>query len=162
MYLMDANIFFEAMNRYYESSICPGFWVWMNKECQNRNIASVRPVYDEIREDKRFTTIIHNIADIFLDISDANTVDAYSNVVNYVNRNNVYTRENKDKFMNGADPWLIAKAMTTGYVLVTHEQLVPPDSKKVKIPNICKYFGVTYCNTFDVLRKLNAKFVLNN
>ncbi|MGW8257066.1 MAG: DUF4411 family protein [Thermoguttaceae bacterium] len=32
--------------------------------------------------------------------------------------------------------------------------------KKVKIPNVCRQFGVEYINTFDMLRELAVKFGL--
>lgn len=28
-YLLDANTFIEAKNRYYSMNICPGFWQWI-------------------------------------------------------------------------------------------------------------------------------------
>jgi hypothetical protein len=31
-YLLDANVFIEAKNRYYGFEICPGFWEWLISE----------------------------------------------------------------------------------------------------------------------------------
>lgn len=30
MFLLDANVFIEAKNRYYGFDICPGFWRWLD------------------------------------------------------------------------------------------------------------------------------------
>ena len=43
--------------------------------------------------------------------------------------------------------------------VVTFEKLVPPNSEKVKIPNICEEFDVDYCTLYDMLDRLGAKFV---
>ena len=68
--------------------------------------------------------------------------------------------QTEELFLEKADPWLIAKAMVTGAVVVTHESLVSDNTKKVKVPNICKQFGVSCINTFDFLRGTKAKFGL--
>ena len=65
-----------------------------------------------------------------------------------------------EEFLSGADPWLIAKAMVTGATVVTLEVLNPEIKKKFLIPNICAEFGVDWMNTFDMLYKLEARFVL--
>ena len=67
---------------------------------------------------------------------------------------------NRDHFLAKADPWLIAKAMSSGAIVVTHESLVSDATKKVKAPNICKQFGVQCINTFEFLRQTKAKFGL--
>ena len=71
-----------------------------------------------------------------------------------------YSEPNRSKFLGVADPLLIAKAKTVNGIVVTHESLVPDSSNKIKIPNICKEFGVEYCDTFDLLEILEAQFVL--
>ena len=61
-------------------------------------------------------------------------------------------------FLAGADGWLIAHAMDTGGIVVTHESAVRPDAKKILIPNICAAFGVSCINTYEMLERLNAEF----
>ncbi len=67
-----------------------------------------------------------------------------------------------EEFLGGADPWLIAKAITTGATVVTHEVLNREVKRKFIIPNVCEMFGVPYMNTFELLNKLEARFVLPN
>lgn len=62
--------------------------------------------------------------------------------------------------LDKADPWLIAKAAVMNAVIVTHEALDPPNSKKVKIPNICQVFDVSYVTTYQLLKQLEARFHL--
>ncbi len=40
------------------------------------------------------------------------------------------------------------------------EKLVPPNSKKVKIPNICRAFEVEWLDTYQLLSELGARFTL--
>lgn len=62
-------------------------------------------------------------------------------------------------FLESADLFLIAYAMTDQRVVVTHEQ--PSDTRrKVKIPNVCLAMGVEYMETFQMLLDEAACFVL--
>jgi hypothetical protein len=65
-----------------------------------------------------------------------------------------------DEFLGGADPWLIAKAMTINATVVTHEQLNLAARRKFLIPNVCQHFGVSFVDTFELLNALEARFVL--
>jgi len=72
-----------------------------------------------------------------------------------------YNAGNRDHFLAKADPWMIAKAETTGATVVSHESRLEPNTKKVKVPNICDQFNVHCISTFQLLRALRARFVLN-
>ena len=66
-----------------------------------------------------------------------------------------------EEFLDGADPWLIAKAMTTqDAVIVTHEQFNLQMRRKYSIPNVCQHFGVPWVDTFELLSRTDARFVL--
>ncbi|MOA16474.1 hypothetical protein D3C78_1366900 [compost metagenome] len=67
-----------------------------------------------------------------------------------------------EEFLAGADPWLIAKAMTTGATVVTHEVLNRDAKRKFIIPNICQELNVPFLNTFELLHRLEARFVLSS
>ena len=70
-----------------------------------------------------------------------------------------YTESAKSAFLSKADYFLIAHAHASGLILLTHEK--PENTiNKIKIPNVCRAFEIEYMNTFDMLRKENAKFVL--
>ena len=69
-----------------------------------------------------------------------------------------YDRPNSERFLKGADPWVIAHARVQGGAVVTQETLVGANSRNVKIPNICAAVGVQYMNTYQMLRAMNATF----
>ncbi len=49
MYLLDANVFIEAKNRYYAFDIAPGFWAWLDRAHQHSLAVSIDAVRDELR-----------------------------------------------------------------------------------------------------------------
>jgi len=49
-YLLDANVFIEAKNRYYGFDIVPSFWKWLDRKQISCEIASILPVYNELAQ----------------------------------------------------------------------------------------------------------------
>ena len=160
-YLLDANIFIQAKNFYYGMDFCPAFWDWLDREQRAGSIASISEIETELKghEDELAQWVkARKDGSFFLPVDDIQTQEAYSQVANHVVEH--YDEKHFNPFLNAADPWLIAKAMATGATLVTHKVLVPQGSKKVKIPNVCKAFGVPYINSYALLRLLKAEFIL--
>ena len=48
MYILDTNVFIQAKNFYYGFDIVPAFWDWLDEKQENGQIASIKPVYDEL------------------------------------------------------------------------------------------------------------------
>ena len=81
----------------------------------------------------------------------------FAEIINYVQQNN-RSEADAEKFLSGADPWVIAHALVGMDQIVTHEKRVPEHSKKIKIPNVCDVFGeVTCMDTYQLMRKLKAQ-----
>lgn len=161
IYLLDANAYIEAQNRYYRMTICPGFWDWLDKQFANGQVGSIRMVYDEIfKNADKLADWIKNRQAHFIETDDEETQNIFADIAQFVMEHPEYAEPYAGNFLAAADPWLIAKAKTSGAMVVTHEVLVGAGSKKVKIPNICREFAVDYCNTFDLLEVLQARFVL--
>lgn len=160
MYLLDTNVFIEAQNRYYANDICPGFWHWLDHAMVAGNLASITSVYDELADGDDFLAkwvLDRKDSGWFLDITDMQTQQSFAEVVQFVESIQIYTRPHKDAFLSKADPWLIAKARTNGFEVVTHESF-NANTTKVKIPNVCQNFNIDHHDTFQVLRKLAASF----
>ena len=98
----------------------------------------------------------------FISVSDKETQNKFTEIANFVVSQSDKSQADIANFLSKADPWIVAKAATMDATVVTHEALVPANSKKVKIPNICREFGVEHINTYQMLLKLQAKFVLGN
>lgn len=160
----DANTFIEAKNRYYGLDFCPAFWDWLDVQRDVEEILCVRAIFDELAEGG------DELADWIRDrrghawLRAVNTEDvqlAYRRVVAYVEgRRGHYNDAAIADFMAGADPWLIAYCLAGQHTVVTHELPAPDGRRKVKIPDVCNALAVPWMNTFDALRELNARFVL--
>lgn len=47
-YLLDANCFIEAKNRYYSFDFCPGFWKWLDQQNQLGVVYSIDDIGIEL------------------------------------------------------------------------------------------------------------------
>ncbi|HIE5440263.1 DUF4411 family protein [Serratia ureilytica] len=163
-YLIDANVLIEAKNKYYHMDFCPAFWDWLLRCSAGGKIFSIKNVYDELvsGNDELKDWALQN-RDLFLPVSDKQTQTNLATIVQHVAQQQVSAPMSvgaMDEFLRGADTWLIAKAMTMGGTIVTHERLDVRCKKKFLIPNVCAQFNVPYINTFDLLLALNASFIL--
>ena len=160
-YLLDANIFIEAKQRYYQFDVCPGFWDWLLWHCAGGQCCSVDHVRNELLKinDDLAEWVKNNVnRQAFHDTTAPATTTAYAAVMQWVNGNPQFKVEAQSQFAAGADGWLVAYAMVNDRVLVTHEVHEPAARKRVPIPNVCRQFGVPYQNGFEMLKDLQAKF----
>lgn len=159
--LLDSNIFIEAKNRYYAFDICPGFWEWIDNRC-GTEVGTIVNVRDELidgRDELAEWARERRDADWFLPVDDEPTLENFAAVVQAV-VDGGYKDAAVEKFLAKADPWLIAKAMTVGATIITHEVIEPYSKRRVPIPNVCQVFNVPCVNTFDALRKFSTIFKL--
>ncbi|CDT32179.1 DUF4411 family protein [Vibrio coralliirubri] len=160
-YLLDANTFIEAKNRYYSMVICPGYWQWILQSNIQAGVASIQFIKDELTNgNDDLAQWAKDHSHLFVANDDAPTQLAYATVVQHVMGLTEMKNGAQDEFLRGADPWLIAKAMTTGSKIVTHEKLDRNIKRKILIPNVCEHFKVEYIDTFELLHELEAKFIM--
>lgn len=161
-HLLDANTLIEAKDRYYAMSICPAYWSWLLLQNKALEIGSILPIKEELAKgNDGLTDWVNEHTTLFADVSDAETQTAFGKIaVAVASQSSQMKTGAVEEFLGCADPWLIAKAMTTGAFVVTHEALNPYIKRKFLIPNICQLFNVPYMNTFELLTKLDAQFVL--
>ena len=159
LYLLDANVFIEAKNRYYAFDIVPAFWTWMDYVVV-KNVRTITMVRDEllVKDDPLGDWMrARKDADWILPVDDEATQIAFADIANELDGSQ-YHRPGVEKFLSGADPWLIAKAMTLGATIVTHEVANEMVLRRVPIPNLCRARSVTCMDTFDAMRELQVKF----
>jgi len=161
VYLVDANVLIEAKNRYYSFAICPGFrdaLVWHVGSGSLRSVDVVRTELvggnDDLAEWVKSTAP----GDTFRSTNDGDAVVWYGRVMNWVLGEARFTAAAKDEFANSADPWLAAYAGAHEMTLVTQETPAPLSRNNVKIPDVCRQFGVRWANTFGMLEDLGAAF----
>jgi hypothetical protein len=152
-YLMDSNAFIQAKNQFYRFSFCPGFWDWIAGEHSRANLFSVEMVETELKQGSdELAEWVSNDAPGGLFITPSAAVATTQGVVaRWVNAQKVYAPSEQARFLSRADPWLIAEAIERGHEIITFEEIVPPNSSKVKIPNVAANFGVKCVSLFDAL-----------
>ena len=142
--------------------VVPGFWEWLDLQMDGGSVGSIGPIAqelvtgsDELADWARERT--HRV----LSVDDDATQNAFADIANYVMTHPTFAEPYRTTFLDGADPWLIAKAAATGSRVVTHESKVAADSTKVKVPNVCEAFGVSCLDAYDLLDTLGARLVLD-
>lgn len=163
IYLLDANTLIEAKNRYYRMTVCPGYWRWVQRSQGAGIVASIDLVGEELqRGNDDLAAWARGQVDLFLPVSDDSTQQAFGAVAAHVAAQAGAMKAGAlQEFLGGADPWLIAKALAMGdAVVVTHEQFNLQLRRKFSIPNVCHHFGVQWVDTFDLLSRAEARFVL--
>ena len=83
--------------------------------------------------------------------------ESFSQIAEYVQASYPSTNATQ-RFLDRADPWVIAHATAAGSSVVTLEIAVPPNVQKVKIPNVCYHFDVLCVNTYQMLRELGVRW----
>lgn len=155
-YWIDTNVFIQAKNGPYAFDIAPGFWALLDEMTAEGRIASSTLVRDELlvgmdelaewARERRATSM-------FIE-PDLDTQVAFQEVAQHVSDR--YDSNQAREFLAAADPWLIAHAIASGGKVVTQETRAGENSQRVKIPNVCDFFGVESMNMDDMLRELGA------
>lgn len=162
-YVLDANIFIAAHQRYYGFNICPGFWRALEKQHAEKRLCSIDKVKSELlaAKDRPSDWVQASVPKTFFKgTADKAVIDEFREMVKWVQSESQYTPEAKAEFSNAADGWVIAYAKANGHMVVTHEEFAPESRRKVPMPNVCLEFAVKYCNTFEMLADLGIQFHL--
>lgn len=158
-YVLDANVFIEAKNRYYAFDLVPKFWSILIDQADNGRILSIDRVKEELErgKDELAAWVKEKFDNAFVSTDDEDVIQSYSKVMSWVQAHPQFTDGAKADFAKGADGWLVAYAKVNGCVVVTHEQPSTDVKTRVPIPNVCQAFNVLFDDTFKMLRKLGVK-----
>ena len=162
VYLLDANVFMEAKNRHYGFDTVPGFWDWLDREHARGVVFSIQAVRKELlKKGDELADWAEGCADGFFLHPNRTTHEAVATVNHWVDAQPRFVEEARRRFRKGADPLLVAQALTSSSVVVTHEVSEPGSKVKAKLPDVCTGMKVEYMNPFQMLRAEKAVFVLS-
>ena len=151
---LDADVYIQAKNGPYKFERVPGFWEFLAKQFDEGNIKSLKKVYGELTEGSDIlASWCRRMRPRGICVTaDKAVQECYGRIANYVHTE--YKPHQANEFLRGGDGWVIAHAMATGGVVVAQES---PKSKKgrIKVPNICRVFGVKCIGTYDMLDRLD-------
>lgn len=162
-YIIDSNILIQSYRMEYGFDICPGFWDLMKKAFQASIIVSHRKVYKEIADgEDELAEWVRSLDKGYFPKETEQDLESYTRLCSWAEHGN-YKAAAISVFEGStyADPWICAKAKAEGYVLVTAEKSEPKATKSIKLPDACLALGVDYCNQYELLRNLKARFLLD-
>lgn len=160
IYLLDANVFIEAARRYYAFDIAPPFWEILVHHAANELLHSIDRVKHELErgKDELASWATNQFNDAFASTDEEDVIESYSEIMSWVQAQGQFLDAAKADFATGADGWLVAYAKAKDRIIVTHEQPANDARRKVPIPNVCEAFGVSYVDTFEMMRRLGVRF----
>lgn len=159
-YLLDANVFIEAKNRYYGFDFCPAFWDWLDVRNSAGSVYSIERVGEELGavEDEVSNWAAARNESFFLR-PDSQTLPALVRVSAWATGQS-YEASAVNTFLQAADYYLVGQALARGDTVVTQE-VASTSRKKIKIPDACIGLGISHVTPFAMLRHEKARFVLD-
>ena len=133
IYWLDANVFIQARNGPCSFQRVPQFWVFLSGQLEQGIIRCPKMVYDEM----------------------INGNDDLAAWFKPRRERGLFKPHQASEFLIGADGWLIAHAMNGDGIVVTQESNRSHKSK-IKIPTLCRVFGVRSMDTYRMLDALGA------
>lgn len=163
VWLLDADVFIAAKNRYYAFNICPGFWKSLVHFHRNGTLHSIDKVRNELLTGRTTEDLFRWVRDdlprdFFLDTNAEDVIAAYADIMLWTHRNPQYYDRAKAKFATEADGWLVAYAVARNALVVTNEQSRPESRNRILLPDVCDRFGIRCEDTFSMLRHFNIRF----
>lgn len=173
---VDTDVLERSQRGMLALDIAPGFWAALDAENRAGRVFSVEEVYRELdrhiessRENNQQMGplrewIQQRRASLFIQPGAAESA-AMGRVSSFAIA--TYGPAHCRKFLDGADPWLIAAAMVSGGSVVTNEkpnQLPNPNratgliDSAIKIPNICHQFDVPVATLPQMMRSLGIQW----
>jgi hypothetical protein len=158
-YLLDTNVFIQAKNLHYGLDFCPAFWDWLISSNAIGQVYSIEKVGDEIKAggDELATWASARDENFFLK-PDARILPALGQISSWA-MSQSYEPAAINTFLQIADYYLVAHALTGGYTVVTHE-IASPSTRKIKIPDVCLGRKIKCMTPFEMLRIERARFIL--
>jgi hypothetical protein len=164
LYVVDTNFFIQAHRSYYPLDVASSFWSKVKELADTGKIISIDKVKNEIykNDDELKRWCLANLPQDFF--KDTTIVLAeYSQVVIWAaSKSSHYSSTAIAEFLDAdeADAWLVSFALNglQNRIIVTYEKSQPEIKRKIKIPEVCNQFTVSYVDTIEMFRQLGERF----
>lgn len=157
---VDTNILVSCYRKIYPFDMAPAFWRQL-VEKGGQEIVLIDKVKEEIlrNEDQLANWLKENENNFTIrGVDKLPIIKCYSEIITSVKENQQYKETAKVEFAGIADSWLCAYGMASGDIIVTEEKYEPNVKKRVKIPNVCREFGIDYIGLLEFMRELGIRF----
>lgn len=164
VYVVDSNFFIQAHRATYPLDVASSFWSKVKQLSEQEKIISIDKVKKEIydHQDDLKQWCEENLPESFFrDTQDV--VASYGQVVAWaISRSSHYLATALAEFLEAdeADAWLVsfAHADIANRIIVTHEKSQPDRKNKIKIPDACAHFKISFVDTIEMFRQLGERF----
>jgi hypothetical protein len=157
-YWVDANVFIWGCRDPYPLPDHRPYWDWFESQIDIGNIVSHWKAIDEVLEGEKkgepepiVQWVKTRKAKIIAPPDDEECQSLVGALCQYSYE--TFGPVKTVEFTKGADLFLIARAKLDSGAVVTQES----EKKLVRIPQVCKQFGVTYMDMFQMARELKVK-----
>ncbi len=164
IYIVDSNFFIQAHRAIYPLDIAKGFWKKVKELAGRGIIISIDKVKDELydKNDELETWCKDNLPNDFFKDSSV-VISEYAQVCAWaISQDGHYLPNALNEFLDSeeADAFLVAYGLSDpeNHIIVTQEVSQPTRKNKVKIPEPCNAFNVTYVNTIEMFRQIGETF----
>lgn len=155
-FVVDANVFID-FSRYYPPDIAPTFWPQLLERAVAKQWLSIDRVHVEINRKEDWVSRWANDNDEFFVSTERNDVATeYRRIQEWATHED-YTQAAQDELGRAADGWLVAYAVAEDLRVVTNEVAEPSRRTNVKIPDVCKEFGVDCVDMLGMMRALGIQ-----
>jgi rRNA-processing protein FCF1 len=156
-YCLDANFFVQGWNKYYSPDFCSGYWDIIDNLGKNGIVFIPQEVISELqKKDDNLKKWLKNKKHLEHKI-DLNVQNCLKELYIADPSHKLLTNSEKNRSM--ADPWVIAHAMAQNAIVVTKEvKDTNPNSKKIKIPNVCENMNIECIDDFEFIRRIKLSF----
>ena len=156
---LDSDSLITASRGPYRFSLLPAFWSYIEELGELQILLSSTFVLNELMDggDELRDWARRQSSTTFFRTPSQAVQEANRLIVDRVNNDSRYAPHHIRRFLAKADSWLIAHATVEGGRIITFEK-PEPNSKKPKIPDVGRQFGVSCINLWDFLSELGAGF----
>lgn len=160
-YVLDTRFFVLA--REYYPEIFPSFWEEMDASVRKSVLVSVKEVQDEIAgyggEQAHLVKWMSRHKDIFGSPGEAEQ----EKIIEIMRRFwNALAQQEQGKYLQSADPWVVARAWTIKGVVVTGEKPVrtntTPERDMHQVPDICHVLNVRCITPRQFMKEQKWRF----
>jgi len=172
VYWLDANVFITAKNGFYAFDINESLWNCLDSLLKAGTVLSPSAVFSELLKfpkDDPLKPWVKTRQGSGLCVEPSKEVQrCLCQIADYIYTEMVIRKKSKgtelrwkpaeaNRFARGADAFVIAHAMEGKGTVVTFESALHPDSRIIRIPDVCNHFGVPYTDLSGMLRELKIK-----
>jgi hypothetical protein len=163
-FVLDADSFIRAKREHYAFDFCPGFWDALLHGFNENRVGSIVSIRREILRGKDALAdwVKDEIPQKFFEAVDTDPIQlTYAEVLQWVQDQTGYSTAEKQRFVSGADPWLVAFAKVNNREIVTYEVSAPESKAIIKLPDVARQLDVKCIPPYVMLRRLQIKLALS-